>query len=160
MPESNSKTGYLKEACRLFHLCGLPERSVAYHYHDFHKLLYLMEGEIGYEVEGISYRLEPGDLMLVGAGSLHRPIFDHTESYERLIFYLSPSLMLRSPWTVSRGKGFEEIINAGSGILCRVFRNAVAQAAIYTVPPEQLPASCKGWCKNSSRTISGRIPML
>ena len=39
------KRGYLNHEFRLFHLRGQMDTPVAYHYHDFHKVLILLNGE-------------------------------------------------------------------------------------------------------------------
>ncbi len=49
------KRGYLNHEFRLFHLRGQMDTPVAYHYHDFHKVLILLNGEADYIVEGRSY---------------------------------------------------------------------------------------------------------
>ena len=85
------KKGYLEGEYRLFYLKTLPEREIEPHYHDFHKVLLLLKGQIGYGIEGRSYQLLPGDVVLVGAGEIHNPVFQNQEAYERLILYLSPS---------------------------------------------------------------------
>ena len=44
------KRGYLNHEFRLFHLRGQMDTPVAYHYHDFHKVLILLNGEADYIV--------------------------------------------------------------------------------------------------------------
>jgi len=91
MPQTpDRKTGYLRSEFRLFDLSGLPGHEIPYHYHDFHKILYLRRGRIGYGIEGRQYRLRAGDIVLVRAGELHRPDLAETAEYERLILYISP----------------------------------------------------------------------
>ena len=66
---------------------------VAYHYHDFHKVLILLNGEADYIVEGRSYHLRPLDIVLVGAHCLHKPVVPYHSRYERIILYLSPECL-------------------------------------------------------------------
>ena len=89
--EEVQKKGYLEGDYRLFYLKTLPEREIEPHYHDFHKVLLLLKGQIGYSIEGRSYPLLPGDVVLVGAGEIHNPVFQGKDAYERVILYLSPS---------------------------------------------------------------------
>lgn len=89
--EQARKKGYLEGEYRLFYLNTVPEREIEPHYHDFHKVLFLLGGQIGYAIEGRSYSLIPGDVVLVGAGEIHHPVFSDTGAYERIILYLSPS---------------------------------------------------------------------
>jgi len=87
------KRGYLNHEFRLFHLRGQMDTPVAYHYHDFHKVLILLNGEADYIVEGRSYHLRPLDIVLVGAHCLHKPVVPYKSRYERIILYLSPECL-------------------------------------------------------------------
>lgn len=87
------KRGYLNHEFRLFHLRGQMDTPVAYHYHDFHKVLILLNGEADYIVEGRSYHLRPLDIVLVGAHCLHKPVVPYRSRYERIILYLSPECL-------------------------------------------------------------------
>ena len=102
MPENTThespayeKRGYLNHEFRLFHLRGQMDTPVAYHYHDFHKVLILLNGEADYIVEGRSYHLRPLDIVLVGAHCLHKPVVPYGSRYERIILYLSPECLDR-----------------------------------------------------------------
>jgi len=87
------KTGYINSEFRLFYLHETSEKDFTYHYHDFHKILLFLDGNVGYSVEGRSYELRPQDIVLVRAGEIHHPIIhDHTP-YERIILYLSPDFL-------------------------------------------------------------------
>ena len=88
------KRGYLNHEFRLFHLRGQMDTPVAYHYHDFHKVLILLNGEADYIVEGRSYHLRPLDIVLVGAHCLHKPVVPYKSRYERIILYLSPEFVV------------------------------------------------------------------
>ena len=83
------KRGYLLEDFRLFHLRSSGVEDVDFHYHDFHKLVLVMSGSGAYVVEGRRYLLQPGDVVLVSRGSIHRPEIGRGSSYERAIFYIS-----------------------------------------------------------------------
>ena len=85
------KKGYLRSDYRLFYLDKAPDHAIAFHYHDFHKVVVLVKGEIGYIVEGRHYTMRSGDIVLVGAGEIHRPVVEGQVPYERLILYLSPA---------------------------------------------------------------------
>ena len=84
------KTGYLTDDFRLFHLTAPVPSETAPHYHDFCKILVLLKGSIGYTIEGRSYQLLPGDIVLVNHGEIHCPHPGERTFYERLILYLSP----------------------------------------------------------------------
>lgn len=96
LDEEYEKRGYLFEEFRLFHLTDPVTAPIAYHYHDFHKILFLFKGETGYSVEGSSYDLAPGDIVLIPRYSIHRPELHPGASYERIILYLSPEFLTDS----------------------------------------------------------------
>ena len=96
MEQNYVQRGYLHEDFRLFHLRGAMEESVDWHYHTFHKIIEFLGGESGYGVEGKQYLLQPGDLVLVPQGCIHRPEAEPNAPYERRILYLSPEFLRRS----------------------------------------------------------------
>ena len=92
---SYQKRGYLLENFRLFHLRSEQNTAVEYHYHEFCKLLLLVSGSGGYVVDGQRYLLQPGDVVLIGSRSVHRPELDGDSPYERIIIYISPEFLQR-----------------------------------------------------------------
>ena len=85
--------GYLQEDFRLFHLKDTALHPVDWHYHNFHKIIFFRSGHVRYSIEGKTYTLQPGDLILVSQGCIHRPeVLDETP-YERLILYISPAYL-------------------------------------------------------------------
>lgn len=95
MDSTYQKRGYLLEDFRLFHLRDASGIQTDYHYHEFCKLLVLYSGSGGYTVEGHRYLLKPGDLVLLGSHCVHRPEFEPTLPYERVILYISPAFLQR-----------------------------------------------------------------
>lgn len=91
--DSYEKTGYLREPCRLFHLRDCTEREFPFHYHDFYKIIYFVDGRADYKVEGKTYHLKPHDFVLVGANVIHKPEIDGKVPYERYIIYLSEEFL-------------------------------------------------------------------
>lgn len=87
------KSGYLLEKFRLFHLKDDSPREYEYHYHDFHKLIWFISGDVEYHIEGKSYKLEPHDILLVNCGEIHKPFVSAGTEYERYVFYISPDFL-------------------------------------------------------------------
>lgn len=87
------KRGYLLENFRLFHLRSVEHSQVDYHYHEFCKLLLLVSGSGSYVVDGQRYLLQPGDAVLIGSRSVHRPELENGIPYERIIIYISPEFL-------------------------------------------------------------------
>ena len=90
MPAVYQKSGYLFESFRIFHNADATKREIPYHYHDFHKILLFLSGNVSYIMEGRQFVLEPGDIVLVRAGVIHRPVIHDNSLYERIIFYIDP----------------------------------------------------------------------
>ena len=85
--------GYLHEEFRLFHLRGPMEETVDWHYHTFHKIIVFLSGSASYGIEGSTYPLQPGDMVLVSRGCIHRPEAAPGAPYERMILYISPEFL-------------------------------------------------------------------
>ena len=90
------KRGYLLENFRLFHLHTPQGAKVDYHYHEFYKILFFHSGAGDYVVEGQRYRLQPGDIVLIGSRCVHRPEIEEGSPYERVILYIDPSYLQQS----------------------------------------------------------------
>ena len=117
MPERSEadKRGYLNEGFRLFHLKDRLAQRLDYHYHEFDKLILLLHGKVTYVVEGVTYFLQPWDLLLVQHNLIHKPIIDPTEPYERVVVWLGrewlerrsdPGEALSTCFDTTRQRGF------------------------------------------------------
>ena len=82
------KRGYLNEDFRLFNLKDSRAPKLDYHYHEFDKLILLLSGKVTYVVEGVTYFLQPWDILLVQHNMIHRPVIDPSEPYERVVVWL------------------------------------------------------------------------
>lgn len=117
MEQTHEKRGYLLEDFRLFHLRDDQGAQVAYHYHEFHKLILLISGSGVYTVEGKRYQLWPGDVVLIGSHSVHRPDFAPGQAYERVILYIDPAFLQENSsdsWALS------EIFSGDQGHVLRL----------------------------------------
>ena len=111
------KRGYLLENFRLFHLKSQSGAKVEYHYHEFCKLLLLVSGRGGYVVEGQRYLLQPGDVLLIGSRSAHRPELEEDSIYERIIVYIDPAFLQRF---VTADCDLLELFSSGHGHVLRL----------------------------------------
>lgn len=92
MPEYK-KVGYLTTSFKMFHLKDTKRKEFIYHYHDFHKILILLSGDVTYCIEGRTYDLRANDIVLVNAGEVHKPVIHSDAPYERIIIYVSPEFL-------------------------------------------------------------------
>jgi len=93
MFSSDFKRGYLNSDFKIFHLVDNLPQEFDYHYHDFHKIVILINGHVQYFVEGKSYDLKPYDIVLVNRHDMHRVLVRDDVPYERIIVYISPSFI-------------------------------------------------------------------
>ena len=120
-PLQYEERGYLHEDFRLFHLADDNHGEFPYHYHAFHKVIVALAGRTEYAVEGERYAVQPGDFVLVGRGSIHRPMMTEGEFYERIVFYISPEYLQ----TLSReGEDLETCFRLAQERFCYVYRAA------------------------------------
>ena len=91
--EERKRKGYIEGDHRIFYLKDRSELEISPHYHDFHKLLLFLNGNVSYFIEGRNYDLRPLDLVIVPAGQLHRLTIHDAQDYERLIIYLTPDFI-------------------------------------------------------------------
>ena len=88
MTGTYEKTGYLNQHYKIFHLKDSDRREYNYHYHDFDKIIFFLNGKVDYMIEGKKYSLEPYDFVLVNRNEIHKPMVEFTMPYERIIFYV------------------------------------------------------------------------
>ena len=87
------KQGFLLEDFRLFHLTSPQGVTTELHYHEFYKILFLLRGTGEYLIDGKLYAIRPGDILLIGAGCVHRAQLSREEAYERVILYILPEYL-------------------------------------------------------------------
>ena len=72
----------------IFHYRDTNPASVSLHYHDFYEILFFLSGTVDYRVEGHTYRLESGDLLLIAPQALHQPSVHADIPYERFVIWI------------------------------------------------------------------------
>lgn len=87
--------GYLHEDYRLFHLNDSEAQTVEAHYHSFDKFVLVCGGSVDYTVEGVCYRMQPGDMLFVRHHDIHRPVISAERAYERYVLWITPEQLER-----------------------------------------------------------------
>lgn len=82
------RAGYLTENYHYFHLRDTAGQERDFHFHEFDKIVLLIDGRVEYAVESVSYELRPWSVLLVKHHTIHRAEIDKTLPYERVIIYL------------------------------------------------------------------------
>ena len=83
-----NRAGYLRESFHYFHLKDTAGQELDFHFHEFDKLVILLEGSVNYLVEEQSYDLLPWSVLLVRHHAIHKAVIDRSRPYERIILYL------------------------------------------------------------------------
>ncbi|MCQ2558412.1 MAG: AraC family transcriptional regulator [Oscillospiraceae bacterium] len=115
LPAENA--GYLNENYRLFHLRDMEGQERDYHFHEFDKLVLLIEGSVTYIVEDQTYTMQPWELLLVRHHSIHKAQIDVTKPYERVILYLDSRYFDRLMPEMDLGSCFERTYSASDGLI-------------------------------------------
>jgi AraC-like DNA-binding protein len=71
-------------------------KDVAYHYHDFYEIYFIISGDVTYHANGIIYTLKPGDIILLNNKTLHRLRRSDAVSktrYERMVILVDPDFI-------------------------------------------------------------------
>ncbi len=79
----------------VFHYREKRTENVDMHHHDFYEVYFLLNGRVSFLVEGESYILEPGDLLLINPQELHRAQIEPDTLYERMILWIDRNHLAR-----------------------------------------------------------------
>lgn len=77
----------------VFHYRDKRMDQVGIHHHDFFEVYFFLNGRVSFKVEGRSYHLESGDLLLINPQELHQPDIDTDTLYERIVLWIDRSYM-------------------------------------------------------------------
>lgn len=85
-----------RDSFEIFHYNEPKATDVEVHHHDFYELYLFLGGQAEYWVEGRTFRLDPGDMLLINPLELHRPVVDpRSASYERIVLWISKPCLAR-----------------------------------------------------------------
>lgn len=78
----------------IFHYRNDSPEEVALHHHDFFEVYFFISGNVSYNIESRSYRLSPGDMLLISPHELHQPVFSgEMQNYERIVLWVDASFL-------------------------------------------------------------------
>lgn len=80
----------------IFHYRDAKFEGVPVHQHDFYEVYFFIGGSVEYSVEGHTYHLKKGDLLLINPLELHQPrIGPEQEDYERIVLWINKNFLSR-----------------------------------------------------------------
>ena len=78
----------------IFHYRDAKFEGVPVHQHDFYEVYYFIGGSVEYNVEGRTYELKSGDLLLINPLELHQPrIAPDQQDYERIVLWINKNYL-------------------------------------------------------------------
>ncbi len=78
----------------IFHYSDTNLQKVNLHHHDFYECYLFISGDVTYLIEGKTYTLNPGDIILINSTELHQPIINNNEiPYERIVLWLDKNFI-------------------------------------------------------------------
>lgn len=76
-----------------YHYLDLTPPVVDFHDHEFYEIFFFLSGNVQYTIEGRTYQLRPGDILLTGNRDIHRPDIHPGKAYERFVIWVHPSVI-------------------------------------------------------------------
>lgn len=92
--EYQTRQYMLSRDYEIYHYSNTDLSGVNLHHHDFYECYLFLSGDVTYLIEGKSYPLKPGDIVLVNSKELHQAYINSKDStYERIVLWLNPSFL-------------------------------------------------------------------
>lgn len=121
-----------------------------FHAHDFLELYYFLDGSVTYYIEDQVYDLCPGDLLIIPAGKMHRPVIANEHAaYERMVLWITPQYLqsIDSP-AGDLQKNLQKVGEHGYCVPFRgdetVFVTALLKRLLYMQNNDTDPKFCAG----------------
>lgn len=121
-----------------------------FHAHDFLELYYFLDGSVTYYIEDQVYDLCPGDLLIIPAGKMHRPVIANEHAtYERMVLWITPQYLqsIDSP-AGDLQKNLQKVGEHGYCVPFRgdetVFVTALLKKLLYMQKNDTDPKFCAG----------------
>ena len=128
----------------VFHYKDQRPESVSLHYHDFYEIFFFLSGNVEYRVEGRTYRLETGDLLLIAPQELHQPAIEPDVDYERIVLWID--------------KAYLQSLSVPSMDLSACFGNEITGPITLLRPPRVQQVSLGQMLSRLNREYRGRHP--
>lgn len=85
----------LSEDYEVYEKIGEPVGAVAFHYHNFYEMIYIMEGEFSSLIEDRAVCMRKGDFLLIDKNVMHKyhPTEKRLDSSQRIILWISEQML-------------------------------------------------------------------
>ena len=75
------------------HYCDTIPPAVDFHEHEFYEVFFFVSGNVTYNIEGRTYLLRTGDILLTDNQDIHRPYISPGKPYERYVLWITPDFL-------------------------------------------------------------------
>lgn len=148
--ETGKNDEMLRQDFQLSHNRDPYFRTMEFHAHDFLELYYFLDGSVTYYIEDQVYDLCPGDLLIIPAGKMHRPVIANEHAaYERMVLWITPQYLqsIDSP-AGDLQKNLQKVGEHGYCVPFRgdetVFVTALLKKLLYMQKNDTDPEFCAG----------------
>lgn len=148
--ETGKNDEMLRQDFQLSHNRDPYFRTMEFHAHDFLELYYFLDGSVTYYIEDQVYDLCPGDLLIIPAGKMHRPVIANEHAaYERMVLWVTPQYLqgIDSP-AGDLQKNLQKVGEHGYCVPFRgdetVFVTALLKKLLYMQKNDTDPKFCAG----------------
>lgn len=148
--ETGKNDEMLRQDFQLSHNRDPYFRTMEFHAHDFLELYYFLDGSVTYYIEDQVYDLCPGDLLVIPAGKMHRPVIANEHAaYERMVLWITPQYLqgIDSP-AGDLQKNLQKVGEHGYCVPFRgdetVFVTALLKKLLYMQKNDTDPKFCAG----------------
>lgn len=90
-----SRQYMIRNDFEFYHYKDDPQLEVEYHNHDFYEVYFYISGDVTYIIEGKSYSLKPGDIILINNREFHKTVISGDAYYERYVIWINPDYVAR-----------------------------------------------------------------
>lgn len=92
---SDERQYMINERYEVYEKQGAPTGAMAFHYHNFYEILYVLEGEYSSMLENRTYHLRKGDFLLINRNVMHKYhyIEKKHDSSKRIILWITEQML-------------------------------------------------------------------
>ncbi len=99
----------------VLHARGPASNMSAFHWHDFMEISFVRAGTGTYEIEDKSFRVEPGDIIVINNTERHRVTYDARRPLHETVLHFSPELLAGSKGSGGMDEGSLQLFHYDSG---------------------------------------------
>jgi AraC-like DNA-binding protein/mannose-6-phosphate isomerase-like protein (cupin superfamily) len=92
---SDERQYMINEDYEVYEKQGAPVGALAFHYHNFYEIIYIMEGEFSSMVDEKTFSLHKGDFLLIDRNVMHKyhPVEKKHDSSKRIILWITDKML-------------------------------------------------------------------